>query len=377
MTVKQREVPFFDYPALFERQKKEIMACLEDVLGRGAYILQKDLEEFEDNLKSYLGVKYAYGVADGTNALILALRAAGIGPGDEVILPSHTYIATAASVHYAGGTPVLAECGPDHMLDPKDIEHRITAKTKVLMPVQLNGRTCDMDAIMGIADRHGLIVIEDAAQALGSQFGGQYAGTFGKAGTFSFYPAKLLGCFGDGGAVVTNDDDMGRRLFLLRDHGRDENGEVVTWGTNCRLDNMQAAILDLKFKTFDQEIQRRREIAAAYDEALRDIEDLTLPPGPNAGGEHFDVYQNYEIEAGRRGELRHFLNQHGIRTIIQWGAKAVHQFQNLGFNDVHLPFTDDFFRHCFLLPLHTALSDEDVDYICECINDFYSTDYAD
>ena len=209
----KREVPFFNYSALFERQKEEMMACLEDVLSRGAFILQKDLEQFEDTLKTYLNVKYAFGVADGTNALILALRAAGIGPGDEVILPSHTYIATAASVHFAGATPVLAECGLDHMLDPDDIAHRITSKTKAIMPVQLNGRTCNMDDIQAVADQHGLIIIEDSAQALGSRYKGQSAGTFGKVGTFSLYPAKLLGCFGDGGVVVTNDDNIGHMLF--------------------------------------------------------------------------------------------------------------------------------------------------------------------
>lgn len=368
---QSRQIPFFNYAALFNRQKSEIMDCLEDVMSRGAYILQKELEEFEENLKTFLGVKYAFGVSDGTNALFLALRAAGVGPGDEVVLPSHTYIATAASVHYAGAVIVLAECGPDHMLDPEDIEHRITKKTKAIMPVQLNGRTCDMDAIMKIADKHGLLVIEDAAQALGSQFDGRYAGTFGKAGTFSFYPAKLLGCFGDGGGVVTNDDEIGKKLFLLRDHGRDENGEVVAWGTNCRLDNIQAAILGLKFKTFTVEIQRRREIAAAYDRALRDIEDLTLPPAPDKGGKNFDVYQNYEIEAGRREELRNFLHDRGIRSIIQWNGKAVHQFANLGFDDVVLPVTDALFKRCFLLPMHTALSDEDVGYICSTIREFY------
>ena len=374
---KQKTIPFFNYPALFERQKIEIMACLKDVLSRGAYILQKDLEQFEDTLKSYLGVKYAFGVADGTNALILALRAAGIGPGDEVILASHTYIATAASVHFAGATPVLAECGPDHMLDPGDIEHRITSKTRAIMPTQLNGRTCDMDVIERIADQNGLLIIEDSAQALGSRYKGKYAGTFGKAGTFSLYPAKLLGCFGDGGVVVTNDDNMGRKLFLLRDHGRDENGEVVAWGTNSRLDNMQAAVLNLKMKTFDQELARRREIAGMYHEALKDIDDITLPPEPDSDGDHFDVYQNYELEAGQRDSLREFLTERGIRTIIQWAGKAVHQFKNLGFEDVRLPVTDAFFKRCFLLPMHTALSDDDVGYVCDCINDFYSADYAD
>lgn len=174
--------------------------------------------------------------------------------------------------------------------------------------------------------------------------------------------------------MVTNDDDMGRRLFLLRDHGRDENGEVVTWGTNCRLDNMQAAILHLKFKTFDQEVQRRREIVAMYHAALSNIEDLTLPPGPETDSDHFDVYQNYELEAGQREALRNFLHQHGIRTIIQWGGKAVHQFKNLGFDYVSLPVTDRFFERCFMLPMHTALTDADVEYICECIIKFYSAD---
>lgn len=371
--LKKREIPFFNYLALFERQKKEFMACIEDVLSRGAYILQKDLEQFEDTLKSYLGVKYAFGVADGTNALILALRAAGVGPGDEVLLPSHTYIATAASVHFVGAKPMLAECGTDHMLDPDDIAHRITSKTKAIIPVQLNGRTCDMDSIRAVADKQGLIVIEDSAQALGSRYKGQYAGTFGMAGTFSLYPAKLLGCFGDGGAVVTNNDEMGRRLFLLRDHGRDENGDVVAWGTNSRLDNLQAAVLNLKMKTFDQELTRRREIAGMYYEALNGIADLKLPPGPGNSGDHFDVYQNYELEAGRRDALREFLTERGVKTVIQWAGKAVHQFENLGFGHVSLPKTEAFFKRCFLLPMHTALSDDDVEYICRVIQEFYGS----
>ena len=368
----KKEIPFFNYAALFKRQKSEIMNCIEDVMKRGAYILQKDLYEFEAELKKYIGVKYAYGVAGGTNALILALRAAGIGKNDEVILPSHTYIATAASVHFAGAIPVLAECGLDHLLDSEDIKHRINKKTKAIIPVQLNGRICYMDIITKIAEENGLLVIEDAAQALGSRYNGKYAATFGVAGTFSFYPAKLLGCFGDGGAVVTNDDRIGEKLFLLRDHGRNQNGEVVAWRTNCQLDNIQAAILKLKFKTFDIEIQRRHEIACKYQDALSDIDDLSLPIGPKENSKNFDVYQNYDIEAGRKDELREFLNERGIRTIIQWGGKAIHHFKNLGFDNVYLPKTDEIFKKCFLLPMHTALSDDDVDYICDIIREFYN-----
>ena len=238
----KRNIPFFNYPALFKTQEKEIMDTLHDVMSRGAYILQKDLEEFENNIKELIGVKHVFGVADGTNALILALRAADIGAGDEVIMSSHTYIATAASAHFVGAKPVLVECGADHMIDPESVEKAITDKTRVIMPTQLNGRTCDMDALHAIADKYGLIIIEDAAQALSSKFRGKCAGTFGLAGTFSFYPAKVLGCFGDGGAVVTNDDEMARKLYLLRDHGRNDEGEVVTWGTNsnfkCKTENI-------------------------------------------------------------------------------------------------------------------------------------------
>ena len=371
MTAAQ-SIPFFNYPALFKKDESKLMDLLRDVLSRGAFILQKDLAEFEDALKQYLGVKYVYGVADGTNAMILGLRAMGIGAGDEVILPSHTYIATAAAVHFVGATPVLADMGPDQMVDPVSIEAKITDRTAAIMPVQLNGRTCDMDAIQAIVERHGLRLCEDAAQALGSSFKGKCAGSFGEFGSFSFYPAKVLGSFGDGGAVVTNDDEIGRKLGLLRDHGRDEDGRVVDWGTNSRLDNVQAAVLHHKFHTYDQDIERRRDIARVYHERLGGLNDLTLPPGPDDDPRHFDVYQNYELQSGNRDALRAFLAAQEIGTLVQWGGTPVHTFGELGF-DESLPATERFFERCFMLPMHTALSDGDIDRICNVIHDFYRT----
>jgi dTDP-4-amino-4,6-dideoxygalactose transaminase len=228
-----------------------------------------------------------------------------------------------------------------------------------------------MDALQKIAERHGLIIIEDAAQALGSQFKEKGAGTFGMAGTFSFYPAKLLGCFGDGGAIVTNDDQVAEKVALLRDHGRNDEGEVVAWGTNSRLDNIQAAILNMKLKTFDRDVARRREIASKYHEALKELPDLKLPPGPDTDPKHFDVYQNYELQSGHRDALRTYLTDNGIGTIIQWGGKAVHQFKGLGFDHVRLPVTEKMTSRFLMLPMHTALINEDVDYICECIYGFY------
>jgi dTDP-4-amino-4,6-dideoxygalactose transaminase len=365
-----RIIPFFPYSALFEADEQALTGIMQDVCRRGAFIQQKDCREFEANLASFIGVKHVFGVANGTDAIIIGLKAAGIGPGDEVILPSHTYIATAAAVHMVGAIPVLAECGPDHMLDAGDVERRITPRTRAIMPVQVNGRTCDMDAIGDLANRHKLLICEDAAQGLGSRFKGQGAGTFGVFGTISFYPAKLLGCFGDGGAIITNDDATAAKVALLRDHGRNEEGRVVTWGYNSRLDNLQAAVLTHKLKTFQRDIDRRRAIAALYQRELGDLIEVTLPPGPVSDPRHFDVYQNYEIECDSRDQLKLHLEEHGVRTIIQWAGTPVHQFKELGFT-VDLPLTDRFFTRCLMLPMNVTLADDDVRYISGVIRRFY------
>jgi dTDP-4-amino-4,6-dideoxygalactose transaminase len=182
-------IPFFRYPHLFAQQREEILSAMTGVMDRGAFILQSDLVEFETAVANFTNSKYALGVANGTDALIIALRAAGIGPGDEVIVPSHTYVASAASIHFAGATPILVECGADHMVDPASVAAAVTPRTRAIMPVQLNGRTCDMDALQAIADKHDLLIIEDAAQAIGSKFKGKNAGTFGIAAEIRLYPA--------------------------------------------------------------------------------------------------------------------------------------------------------------------------------------------
>jgi dTDP-4-amino-4,6-dideoxygalactose transaminase len=366
-------IPFFRYTHLFAQQREEILGAMTAVMDRGAFILQSDLVEFETRIANFTNARYALGVANGTDALIIALRAADIGPGDEVIVPSHTYVASAASIHFAGATPILVECGADHMVDPESVAAAVTPRTRAIMPVQLNGRTCDMDALQAIADKHDLLIVEDAAQAIGSKFKGKNAGTFGIAAEISLYPAKILGCFGDGGVLLTNDADMARKMSLLRDHGRDETGLVVTWGLNSRLDNLQAALLNVKLEQLDSEIERRRQIARLYRDGLQDLEDIVLPPGPDNDPDHFDVYQNYEIESGRRDELRSYLEKEGVRTIIQWAGKPVHQFEGLGFKDVHLPYTDRLFTRCFLLPMNTSLTDDEVAYICERIRKFHAS----
>ena len=200
-----RVVPFFNYPNVFTQQEDALVSIFQDVGRRGAFIMQKDLHDFEQHLAVFAGSRHALGVANATDGLHIALRAAGIGLGDEVIFCSHTMVATAAAIHFAGATPVPVECGSDHLMDPAAAAVAITSRTRALMPTQLNGRTCDMDALQTIADKHGLLIIEDAAQALGSRFKDKQAGTFGIASAISFYPAKNLGCLGDGGAVLTKD----------------------------------------------------------------------------------------------------------------------------------------------------------------------------
>jgi dTDP-4-amino-4,6-dideoxygalactose transaminase len=368
---KRRVIPFFDYTEVFSSTEEELVDVFKNVLRRGAFIQQSDLEEFEKNLAKFLGVKYAFGVANCTDGMIIAMRAIGIQPGDEVIFPSHTFVASAASIHFTGGTPVPVECGPDHLIDPAAIEKAITSKTKAILPVQLNGRTCDMEAIQKIADKHGLKIIEDSAQALGSKFKNRSAGSFGDAAAFSFYPAKTLGCFGDGGAVVTNDDEIAKNILMLRDHGRDDYGEIVSWGLNSRLDNLQAAILNFKFSHYTKAIDYRRKIARLYNNYLNDLPELLLPPGPDGDLDHFDIYQNYEIEADRRDDLREFLDQAGVKTILQWGGSAVHQFEKLGLG-CNLPITEKMMSRSFLLPINTMITDDDVKYICEKIREFYN-----
>lgn len=365
-----RSVPYFDYRQVFTSEEAALLAIVQDVGRRGAFIMQDDLADFEAHLAEFLGTRHALGVANATDGLIIALRAAGLQSGDEVILSSHTMIATAAAIHFAGGVPIPVECGSDHLMDPAAAEAAVTARTKAILPTQLNGRTCDIEALERIAHNHGLLIVEDAAQGLGSRFKGKCAATFGLAAAISFYPAKVLGCLGDGGAVITDDDAIYDRIFQMRDHGRNSQGEIVSWGLNSRLDNLQAAILDFQLKKHDSVIARRRELARLYTERLKDVPEVVLPPAPASDPDHFDIYQNYEIEAERRDQLKQYLKDHGIGTLVQWGGQAVHQLKALGFTQ-HLPYTDWLFTRLLMLPMNTSLSDDDVRYVCDHVRAFY------
>ncbi len=368
--MEKRKIPFFNYPEIFRLNKNDYMRVIEDVLSRGAYILQKDLHNFEKNIADYLGVKHAIGVGNCTDGLTLALQAAGIRAGDEVLFSSHTFVATAEAIHTVEAIPIPVDCGPDHLMSPESAEKAVTSKTRAIIPVQLNGRTCNMDAIQEIVYENKLLLIEDAAQSFGSKYKGKLAGTFGLAAAFSFYPAKVLGCFGDGGVVITNDDQVAETVSLLRDHGRNSEGRIVQWGQNSRLDNLQAAVLDFNLSQYGKIVQKRRDLAKFYEENLKGVSEIALPPGPNSDPDHFDIYQNFEIEAERRDELKDYLAKMGVGTLVQWGGTPVHQMRELGFTQ-NLPATDHLFTRCLMLPMNVTISAEDIGYISSQIKAFY------
>jgi dTDP-4-amino-4,6-dideoxygalactose transaminase len=369
-TSATHNVPFFNYPQVFLEDEQRILEIVADVGRRGAFILQKDVEEFEEAVGQRIGANHVIGVANATDALWMLCRAAGLGPGDEVIFCTHTMVATAAGIHFTGARPIPCETGWDHEMDPESVEQMITPKTKAIMPTQLNGRCADMDALRTICNKHGLILLEDSAQALGAKYKGQCAGTFGRGGVISFYPAKTLGCLGDGGCVVTNDNEIASKVRQYRDHGRNANLEAEVWCLNSRLDTLQAAILNFKLTKYDGWIERRRQLADLYQQGLADLAELTLPPGPSDDPDRFDIFQNYEIETDRRDELQAFLREQGVGTLVQWGGTPVHLMNKLEF-DQSLPYTEELFSRLIMLPMNHFLSDEDVEYVCQAIRSFF------
>ena len=373
---KSLPVPFFDWRALYAERADRFSSILSDTAAGGGFILQGAVDEFEAGLESYLGVKHAIGVSDGTNAMLLGLRACRLEPGAEVVLPAHCFIAAAQAIHFAGGRAVPVEASDDDwLISPQAIEAAITPATRAIMVVHVNGRVCAMDEVLELAERYGLQVFEDACQALGARLDGRPAGRFGAWGAFSFYPSKTLGCFGDAGALVTDDDEIARRVRATRNHGAGPDKVIAhdcaEWGTNARIDNLQAAILAYKLSWYDEAIDRRRQIAARYHDAFADLPALELPPGPDSDPRRRDIFQNYEVCCDRRDELRAHLLSRGVGTIVQWGGVALHQFRNLGFEQ-QLPRADRFAARSLLLPMNHLLSDAQVGRVIDGMREFFA-----
>lgn len=348
---------------------QELRAAFSRVFERSWYIEGKEDEAFEKAFAAYCGTKFCVGCGNGLDALMLSLRALGIGQGDEVIVPSNTYIATALAVTYVGAVPVFVE--PDirtFNLDPSKIEEKITEKTKALMPVHLYGQPCDMDPIMELAAKHQLFVIEDCAQAHGALYKGKKIGTFGDAAGFSFYPGKNLGALGDAGAAVTNEEHIAKKLRALGNYGSDYKYHHIYQGVNSRLDELQAAFLAAKLPHLDRMNEARRQIAKKYLEGIKNPEVIL----PYVMPETEPVWHIFAIRLKRRDELAAYLESKGISTNRHYPIPMHLQecYQELGISKGELPIAEEISATQLSLPLYYGMTDEQIQYVIDSINEF-------
>ncbi|MCY4467032.1 MAG: DegT/DnrJ/EryC1/StrS family aminotransferase [Chloroflexi bacterium] len=357
-------IPFNQLKPLHDLLADEINAALLRAADSGWYILGPEVEAFEREFAAYHGVSHAVGVANGTDAIELALRAGGVGAGDEVITVAHTALATVAAIEATGAVPILADIDADiFTLCPDAARAAITPRTVAIVAVHLYGGTADLDALVELAQAHDLLLIEDCAQAHGALYKGRPVGTIGRLGAFSFYPTKNMGAYGDGGAVITDDDALADRLRKLRNYGQSSRYRHHSRGTNSRLDELQAAILRVKLAHLDGLNGRRRAIAALYDANLTGVRK----PSARADCQH--VYHLYVIRAAQRDQLMKDLQERGIGTLIHYPVPVHLQesHRDLGLGEGSLPQTERAAREILSLPLYIGLSDDDALRVCEVI----------
>lgn len=365
-------VPFVDLKEQYSAIRHQLEPALQDVFRDTAFILGKYVARFEQEFAAFCGVRHAIGVNSGTDAITLTLKAMNLGPGDEIITAANTFIATAEAIVHAGCKPVFVDISQDtYNLNPHELEEKITPKTKAIIPVHLYGQPADLEAIMQVARRHNLLVIEDAAQAHGAQYHGRRVGSIGDAACFSFYPSKNLGAYGDGGAIVTNDDSLALKIRHLRDHGSVQKYQHEMVGYNSRLDALQAVVLSVKLKYLDQWNAMRARNAHLYNELLSEIPGVVTPQVlPDV--QH--VYHLYVIRLtrGDRNRLQAHLKAHGIETGIHY-PQPVHltkAFAHLGYREGDFPIAERCARAILSLPMYPELRAEQIEHVAQEIQSF-------
>jgi dTDP-4-amino-4,6-dideoxygalactose transaminase len=359
------KIPFVDLQAQYYSIKKEIDNAIQSVILDSAFIGGKYLRSFEQNLANCIGLKHCIGVGNGTDALFIGLKVLGIGQGDEVITVANSFIATSEAITMTGARVVFTDCDAKSFnIDVNKIERVVTRKTKAIIPVHLYGQPADMDRIMEIAKKHGLFVIEDAAQAHGAEYKSRKIGTIGDLACFSFFPGKNLGAYGDGGAIVTNDDDLAKKARMFANHGRLEKYNHEFEGVNSRLDGLQAAILDVKLKYLERWNQRRREIAAMYTEGLK---DTVMTPCELSYAKH--VYHLYVVRVKDRDKIKGSLQEKGIATGIHYPIPLpfLKAYSYLGHTPADFPVAFALKDEILSLPVHGDMTDEQVEYVIENI----------
>ncbi|HZV01577.1 MAG TPA: DegT/DnrJ/EryC1/StrS family aminotransferase [Planctomycetota bacterium] len=362
------EVPYVDFPAQFRGAARETLAALETVLARGEFILGEEVAAFEKEFAALCDAEHAIGVANGTDAIVLVLKALGVGPGDEVVTAPNSWISTAAAIVHTGARPVFADVGPDQNVAPAKVDAAIGPRTKALLPVHLAGRCADMRALLEIGRRRGVPVIEDAAQAVLAKRDGGRAGSMGLAACFSLHPLKNLNAAGDAGAITTNDAALAGKLRLLRNHGLVTRDEAAVWGFNSRLDALQAALLRFRMGQLEAITARRRRHAARYRERLASLVECPMEsPGELA------VYHLFVIQCDRRDELKAFLEARSIETKIHYPVPIHLQpaAAALGHERGDFPVAERQASRILSLPVHQFLEDAQVDRVCSAIEEFY------
>jgi len=363
------KIKFVDPAKNYRLIKDEIDAAYSDVMTKGDLIDRGQLKSFEDNLAKFVGTEHAVGLNSGYDALHMSLRAAGIGAGDEVIVPAHTFVATCSAVVNVGATPVLVDVADDFNIDVEKIEEAVTDKTKGIIPVHLSGWMADMPRITEIAKENNLVIVEDACQSLGSSIDGKGAGSWGMTGCWSFYPFKILGGYGDGGAITTDDPDVAFFVRKMRFNGEDrETGEYAGHGFTCLLDNLQAAFLDVKLRHLPEWITRRKEIAEKYREGLSGISNLMLPHYDRPDFDH--IYQNYTVRSKQGNEFSEYLKKNGIEVLTQF-RKPYYKHEALKLEDKGFPQTEAISREVCSLPMNVEITDEEVQYVISIVRKFY------
>ncbi len=365
------DIPLVDLKAQYNSIKEEIDQAIRKVVEQGEFILGSQVKAFEEEIANYLRVKYAVGVASGTEALQLTLLACGIQLGDEVITTPFTFIATAEAITQCGATPVFVDIDPKtYNIDPEKIEPRVTDKTKAILPVHLYGQPADMDPILELAKKYDLKVIGDCAQALGAEYKRSKVDCLGDAGCLSFFPSKVLGAYGDGGMVVTNDSEVAEKVRMLRNHGCREKYYHLTPGFNSRLDSLQAAILQVKLKYLDQWIEQRQHKAALYSQLLSEVEAIEPPYIAPYSHHVFNYYTiRLKYSAGSRTELREYLSSQGIATAIYYPLSLHLQevYQRLGHKTGDFPKSELAQEEVLSLPIYPELEDRQIEMIAEAL----------
>jgi len=366
-------VPFVDLAAHHAPIREQLSEAVGKVMSHGKYILGPEVEAFEQGFATLVGARHAIGVSSGLDALRIAFEALGITAGDEVIVPGNTFIATALAVSAVGAVPVLVDCDADtYNINVNLIEAVITKKTKAICPVHLYGQAVEMDAILAIAKKHGLRVVEDACQAHGSRYRGKGCGSMGDFGAFSFYPGKNLGGMGDGGLVTTNDDGLAATVRQLRAYGESKKYHHVVKGTNARLDSMQAAILGVKLPRLDACNAMRRKNAHAYEAGLKGIPHIVAPKIPADDPSH--IYHLYVIRTPKREALQHFLHEKGIQSGIHYPIPIHRQpaYAELASSASRLPVTDGTADQILSLPMFPEMTQAQIDRVCAAVREFHT-----